>query len=190
MDYQLSNYNRKRIRPLIEEISFKNINFKYFLTLDYWFKMVDEIRLLEDSKHLRKLLRKIFKWPIRFFFCNEKHLKNPESPVYLGYHRHILMEEIPDVKLRDIDTVIRRHHHSTPHGKAGLDIKLISSHQDLRRLTSYMTKQIDYPQLNIDRTKVIDVVNSDIGKNHFSVKGQKRNDWIYQKPQDNKLIII
>ena len=190
MDYQLSNYNRKRIRPLIEEISFKNINFKYFLTLDYWFKMVDEIRLLEDSKHLRKLLRKIFKWPIRFFFCNEKHLKNPESPVYLGYHRHILMEEIPDVKLRDIDTAIRRHHHSTPHGKSGLDIKLINSKKDLSYITSYMTKQIDYPQLNIDRTKVIDVVNSDIGKNHFSVKGQKRNDWIYQKPQDNKLIII
>ena len=97
---------------------------------------------------------------------------------------------IPDVKIRDIDSAIRRHHHSTPHGKSGLDIKLINSKKDLSYITSYMTKQIDYPQLNIDRTKVIDVVNSDIGKNHFSVKGQKRNDWIYQKPQDNKLIII
>ena len=43
-----------------------------------------------------------------------------------------------------------------------------------------MTKQIDYPQLNIDRTKVIDVVNSDIGQNHYSVKGERRDDWIYQ----------
>ena len=59
----------------------------------------------------------------------------------------------------------------------GLDIKLV---KDLDLVTSYMTKQIDYPQLNIDRTKVIDVVNSDIGQNHYSVKGERRDDWIYQ----------
>ena len=81
------------------------------------------------------------------------------------------MEGVPVVKMRDIDRVIRRHHHSTPNGKCGLDIKLVT---DLDLVTSYMTKQIDYPQLNIDRTKVIDVVNSDIGKDHFSVKGEKQ----------------
>ena len=113
-------------------------------------------------------------------------MSNSDSPVFLGYHRHILMEEIPDVKLRDINQVIRRHHHSTPHGKAGLDIKLV---KDLPLLTSYMTKQIDYPQLNIDRTKVIDVVSSDIGENHYSVKGEKRDDWIYQYKNIDYLIL-
>ena len=177
MDYILTNQNKKRIRPLLDDIKEKNINFKYFLTIDYWWKMIDDIRILEDNKHLRKLLRKFFKRPIRFFFSNEKHLSNPDSPVFLGYHRHILMEDVPDAKMRDIDRVIRRHHHSTPNGKCGLDIKLV---KDLDLVTSYMTKQIDYPQLNIDRTKVIDVVNSDIGQNHYSVKGERRDDWIYQ----------
>ena len=177
MDYILTNQNKKRIRPLLDDIKEKNINFKYFLTIDYWWKMIDDIRILEDNKHLRKLLRKFFKRPIRFFFSNEKHLSNSDSPVFLGYHRHILMEDVPDVKMRDIDRVIRRHHHSTPNGKCGLDIKLVT---DLDLVTSYMTKQIDYPQLNIDRTKVIDVVNSDIGQNHYSVKGERRDDWIYQ----------
>ena len=186
MDYQLTEYNKKRIRPLLNEIKQKGINFKYFLTIDYWWKMIDDIRVLEDNKHLRKLLRKYFKKPIRFFFTSEKHLSNSDSPVFLGYHRHILMEEIPDVKLRDINQVIRRHHHSTPHGKAGLDIKLV---KDLPLLTSYMTKQIDYPQLNIDRTKVIDVVSSDIGENHYSVKGEKRDDWIYQYKNNDNLIL-
>ena len=52
-----------------------------------------------------------------------------------------------------------------------------------------MTKQIDYPQLNIDRTKVIDVVSSDIGENHYSVKGEKRDDWIYQYKNNDNLIL-
>ena len=97
MSYQLTEYNKKRIRPLLNEIKQKGINFKYFLTIDYWWKMIDDIRVLEDNKHLRKLLRKYFKKPIRFFFTSEKHLSNSDSPVFLGYHRHILMEEIPDV---------------------------------------------------------------------------------------------
>tara|TARA_B100001778_G_scaffold114155_1_gene93477 strand:- start:476 stop:1051 length:576 start_codon:yes stop_codon:yes gene_type:complete len=190
MSYQLTEHNKKRIRPLLNEIELKGINFKYFLTIDYWWKMIDDIRVSEDNKHLRKLLRKYFKRPIRFFFSKEKHLGNPDSPVFLGYHRHILMEEIPDVKLRDIDQVIRKHHHSTPNGKAGLDIKLVKDVRDVSYLTSYMTKQIDYPQLNIDRTKVIDVVNSDIGKDHFSVKGEKRDDWIYQYKRHNDRLTI
>ena len=94
------------------------------------------------------------------------------------------------MKLRDIDQVIRKHHHSTPNGKAGLDIKLVKDVKDVSYLTSYMTKQIDYPQLNIDRTKVIDVVNSDIGKDHFSVKGEKRDDWIYQYKRHNDRLTI
>ena len=38
-----------------------------------------------------------------------------------------------------------------------------------------MTKQIEYPQLNVDRDKVIDASNSDIGKNHYSVRGDHRD---------------
>ena len=58
MDYILTNQNKKRIRPLLDDIKRKDINFKYFLTIDYWWKMIDDIRVLEDNKHLRKLLRK------------------------------------------------------------------------------------------------------------------------------------
>ena len=40
-------------------------------------------------------------------------------------------------------------------------------------ITSYISKQIDYPSLNLDKRFIIDATNSDVGKDHYSVKGQK-----------------
>ena len=188
MSYIMTNRDKERISTLLTEIEDKDINFKYFLTIDYYFKMTDDIRVLEDNKHLRLLLRRSFKRPIRFFFTTEKHLGNDLSPAFLGFHRHLLMEDIDDwnvsrprrkeYKMDLIEKTIRRHHHSTPNGKLGLVIKPIES---IESLMSYMTKQIDYPSLNIDKTKIIDVVNSDIGKNHYSVRGKKRCDLLHHK---------
>ena len=44
-----------------------------------------------------------------------------------------------------------------------------------------MTKDIDrpnLPNLNIERDKVIDSVNSDIGKNHYSVSGLDAREYL------------
>ena len=46
-----------------------------------------------------------------------------------------------------------------------------------------MTKDIDrpnLPNLNIERDKVIDSVNSDIGKNHYSVNGLDARESVNQ----------
>ena len=61
-----------------------------------------------------------------------------------------------------------RDYHFT-HDGSGCDIRRVYNQKNL---ISYMTKDIDkpnLPNLNIERDKVIDSVNSDIGKNHYSV---------------------
>ena len=166
MSYIMTNRDKERISTLLTEIEDNDINFKYFITIDYYFKMTDDIRVLEDNKHLRLLLRRNFKRPIRFFFTTEKHLGNDWNAS---------RPRRKEYKMDLIEKIIRRHHHSTPNGRLGLVIKPVES---IEPLMSYMTKQIDYPSLNIDKTKIIDPMNSDIGKDHYSVRGKKRCDQL------------
>lgn len=178
--YKLTDQDKRRIKSLMDEIQDKDINFRYFITIDYWYKQTDIIRVIEDNKHLRKLLRTNFHQDLKFFITSEKHLSNAQSKVFLGYHRHILMTDIDDwnvarsrrweYKKDLIEKKIRRHHHSTPNGKKGLVIRPV---EDMDLITSYLTKQIDYPSLNLDKRFIIDATNSDVGKDHYSVKGQK-----------------
>lgn len=93
--YQLNEYDLRRVRPLLKEINHQEIKFRYFLTLDYWYKMDDISRVLEDNSHLYKSIRSFYKSDIKMFFFAEKHL-NPLAKNYGGYHRHILIEDAPE----------------------------------------------------------------------------------------------
>lgn len=95
-DYQLNEFDLKRIEPLLKSGKDQGIVFKYFITLDYYRKTEDIVTVLLDNKHLKKTIRSFFKSNIRMWFFTEKHLGDPTSKFYGSYHRHILMEGVPD----------------------------------------------------------------------------------------------
>ena len=94
--YVLNVYDYKRIQPLQERIKEQSIEFKYFITLDYYERIEDISKVLIDNRHLKKIIRGFFKSDIRMFFFNEKHLGDPTSKFYGSFHRHILVEGIPE----------------------------------------------------------------------------------------------
>lgn len=179
--YTLNIDDRSRIRLLLDKVNTHDIQFKYFLTLDYWFKMDKEDRLIKDNRHLKKILQKFFKSNIRMFFFNEKHQSG-------GFHRHVALEGIPESRwlnptpqmetfMGESDTemlfgclagvvptvhqqmdlikkVVKGLHHSTPNGNLGLNLLPI---YNLEGLLSYCTKQNHH---NIPHPYVIDTFNS------------------------------
>ena len=187
MIYTLDDIDKKRIRSLLDEIDDKSIKFKYFITLNYDTRVTDIAQVWEDNRHLKKLLRFYFKRPVNFLFTTEKHLDNPESYFYNSYHRHILMEGIKGVHHNKIKHILRHHHSIATDTKyrKGCDIKPI---EDLNLITSYITKQIDYSSLSKNETKyIIDSKNSDIGKNHYSIYGETRDEHIYNSIRPKRI---
>ena len=179
--YTLNIDDRDRIRLLLDEVDTQDIDFKWFLTLDYYFKMDKESRLIEDNGHLLYVMQRFFKSRLRMFFFNEKHKSD-------GFHRHILLEDIPESRWlnpttqmqkwmsesdpemlfccltgilptvhqrkRFIQRVIKSLHHSTPNGFLGMNLVPI---HNLEGLLSYCTKQNHH---NIPQHYVIDTKNS------------------------------
>jgi len=94
--YQLNEFDKRRVEPLLSSIKEQGIAFKYFITLNYYKRNDDIARVLMDNRHLKKTIRSFFKSNIRLWFFTEKHLRDPKSNFYGSYHRHVLMEEIPD----------------------------------------------------------------------------------------------
>ena len=93
--YQLTLHDKQRIQPLMDLVESEGLNFKYFITMIYWFPMNDISRAIKDNTHRMKKLRKVFKSPIKTFMFNEKHL-NTSKKNYGGFHHHDLIEGIPD----------------------------------------------------------------------------------------------
>lgn len=98
LGYKLNIDDLHRIKLLQDTIESNGIEFKYFLTLDYWFKVDSMVRVIKDNRHLKKVIQSFCNDEVKMFFFTEKHLKNPESNVYKGFHRHILLEDIPENK--------------------------------------------------------------------------------------------
>ena len=172
----------QRVESLSKEMWHKSIMFSYFITILYEKPVTDETIVAVDNKHLKLLLRRKFKKDISFLFTNEKHLKNDQSKWFNSYHRHILMSEVNGVSCEDLESFIRKHHKSVSIDLINHDTKfatrkgiVIEPVKEFNLALSYVTKQIEYPQLNVDRDKVIDASNSDIGKNHYSVRGDHRD---------------
>ena len=207
-DYQLAPNDEIRIRTLMEEINNQNIEFKYLITMNYPYRTTDYTKVMKDSVHLRYVLRRNFGWGTKLFITNEKHtcsrniinelddsIIDGQSYIdnykrftgktisrYGSIHRHILVDTF-GTSIREIDAALRkycRHDYHFTHDGSGVDIRKVYNQENL---ISYMTKDIDrknLPNLNIERDKVIDSVNSDIGKNHYSVSGLHARENINQ----------
>ena len=180
--YKMKKRDYQRVESLSKEMWHKSIMFSYFITILYEKPVTDETIVAVDNKHLKLLLRRKFKKNISFLFTNEKHLKNDQSKWFNSYHRHILMSEVDGVSCEDLESFIRKHHKSVSVDLINHDTKfatrkgiVIEPVKEFNLALSYVTKQIEYPQLNVDRDKVIDASNSDIGKNHYSVRGEHRD---------------
>ena len=79
------------LNKLIEDCS---IEFRYFVTIPYRFKQTDLRQVSSDNKGLRRTIRDFYQYPIRTWFFNEVH-SDPASRHYGGFHRHLLVEDIP-----------------------------------------------------------------------------------------------
>ena len=181
--YKMKTRDYQRVESLSKEMWHKSIMFSYFITILYEKPVEDDTIVAVDNKHLKLLLRRKFKKDISFLFTNEKHLKNDQSKWFNSYHRHILMSEVDGVSCEDLESFIRKHHKSVSVDLINHDTKfatrkgiVIEPVKEFNLALSYVTKQIEYPQLNVDRDKVIDASNSDIGKNHYSVRGDHRDN--------------
>lgn len=93
-NYELNDIEKRRVRPLLNEVLERSISFKYFTTIVYHKRKTNYDHVLEDNRVFKHLLRKFFKADLRMMFFIEKH-SHPTSKHYLGYHRHILLEDIP-----------------------------------------------------------------------------------------------
>ena len=180
--YQLTQRDKQRIESLSMEMWSKSIHFGYHITILYEHPVTDETIPVTDNRHLRLLLRRKYKEPISFLFTLEKHLKNDESRWFNSYHRHILMSSVDGVSCESLEDFIRKHHKSVSVDLINHDTKfatrkgiVIEPVKDFNIALSYVTKQIEFPQLNVRRDRVIDASNSDIGKNHYSVRGEHRD---------------
>ena len=181
--YKMKKRDYQRVESLSKEMWHKSIMFSYFITILYEKPVTDETIVAVDNKHLKLLLRRKFKKNISFLFTNEKHLKNDQSKWFNSYHRHILMSEVDGVSCEDLENFIRKHHKSVSIDLINHDTMfatrkgiVIEPVKEFNLALSYVTKQIEYPQLNVDRDKVIDASNSDIGKNHYSIRGDHRDN--------------
>lgn len=185
--YKLKKRDYQRIESLNMEMWSKSIHFDYFITIVYDKPVKDDTQVNLDNRHLRRLLRtkfgtKKYKKSVNFLFTLEKHLKNDRSKWFNSYHRHILMSEVNGESCEDLEDFIRRHHNSVSRDLFNEDTNfrlrkgvVVEPVEDFSIALSYVTKQIEYPQLNVQRDRVIDASNSDIGKNHYLVRGDHRD---------------
>lgn len=91
-EYQLSEYDKTRIRPLLSQIEEYGIEFKYFMTITYWYAVKKYEKCCIDAHRTRNKLRSFFKSGLRIWFFIEKHA-NPQEKNYGGFHLHCLVED-------------------------------------------------------------------------------------------------
>ena len=86
--------NKKLVETLQDQINKNELSFYWYITLEYHYKNTDINKVRSDNKRFRYVIRKFFRSDIRMWFFNERH-HNSEK-IKGGYHRHILMESIPE----------------------------------------------------------------------------------------------
>lgn len=90
--YQMNEYDQARIRPLKDQIQDRSIEFRYLMTIAYWYTNKDYAKCLVDARKTRRVLRDFFKSDIRCWFFVEKHT-DPTQKNYGGFHLHSLVED-------------------------------------------------------------------------------------------------
>ena len=197
-NYVLDPIDKKRIQPLLDEIFDSNIKFTYLITMTYPYRITDYTEVMKHNRHKLYVLKQNLKQSIKSFTTIEKH-KSPKNILdpsdqnlyvddyydaqgkiisrYGSLHTHTLIdaENTTMTKIRGIIRNYCPREYNSSYG--GFDIRKVN---DKVNILSYMTKDINAPDLinlNLERHHVIDSVNSDIGKDHPSVRGangQKR----------------
>ena len=66
-------YNRKVVETLSQQISDNDLEFYWYITLEYHYKNTDLNKVRSDNKRFRYTIRKFFKSNIRMWFFNERH---------------------------------------------------------------------------------------------------------------------
>lgn len=155
---------------LMSWMSIEGLDFKWYMTVTYYFKETNRERVLEDCEHLKKRLRKKYKSGFRIWFFIELH-RNKEHENYGGYHIHFLMEDpfsnnrMDDFSKmyflqRDLPYLMKR----CASGSKGRKVKLINEVEGgVRGLCRYLTKDawksgeylcdvIDYEHSEIPRS--------------------------------------
>ena len=93
-DYELNVLDECRIKPLLKQIQLSDIKPKFFLSSVYPTRTSYE-SVQKHNKEVRRTIRNFYKSDIRMIFFIEKHL-DPESQNFLGFHRHVLIEDAPE----------------------------------------------------------------------------------------------
>ena len=149
-------------RILLDQINKSGIEYKYFISIDYHYKQKDYNRVIEDNHFLRKKLRTFFKADLHMITFIEKHRKET-SKNRDGYHRHMMLEKIPDecwkdpsnsmmtfmLKLNDEAAIgIRMGQHPPKETKEQFIPKVC---RDLNRAILMVTRGLEQKRLRITR---------------------------------------
>ena len=82
-----------RIEQLRKQIHFKNYKLKFFVSnVNHHYSSYDLIQ--KHNKEIRRTIRKIYKYDIKMIFFIERCMNG-------SYHRHILIEDLPDYRWKN-----------------------------------------------------------------------------------------
>ena len=84
---------------LLKQLALLDIDFKYWVTIPWGYKQRNMDRVHRRHRELRRSLRAFYKEPIKIWFFNEVHT-DPDSRHFGGFHRHLLVEDIPPERWR------------------------------------------------------------------------------------------
>ena len=104
-DRPINVLDEVRVKPLLEQINKKGIEFKYFVSLDYPRRTSNYNKVISDNKFLKKELQEFFGSDVRCLFFIEKHTGANGAPHSGCYHRHILTEE-PSLNTRQVHSYL------------------------------------------------------------------------------------
>ena len=134
--------------PLLQVFAENNLQFMWYVVMDYHFKQKSLDVSKQDNEHFRRSFRRYFKSDIRMLFTNEFHRGDPKSPNFMGYHRNGLIEDpfagedLSSIeKIQKLTQVIRKLNRRIPNGYKGLSITPITENQGgIKGLVQYVTK--------------------------------------------------
>lgn len=89
----------KLVETLHKQITDNDLRFYWFITLEYYYKNTDLNKVRSDNKRFKYTIKKFFKSNTKMWFFNEKH--HSSVKVNGGYHRHLIMESIPNHSWRN-----------------------------------------------------------------------------------------
>ena len=92
---------------LSNQIEQLGIDFKFFCTIPYGYKNTNISRVRSDSKEIKLFLREFYGFPVRVWFFVEQHT-DPASNHFQGYHRHLLVEDLPPERWRKVSMPVER----------------------------------------------------------------------------------